>query len=125
MWRMPPTVLVADDDRVVTLALSAALRAHGYRVVVAHDVVQATMMVRREKPDAVVMDIQMPGGTGLVAIERIRASSLVGHLPVVAISSLPAEATADKAQAAGADAFLPKPVDHEQLIEVLRQRLGA
>lgn len=122
---MPRTVLLADDDRVVTLALSAALKAHGYRVVVAHDVVQATMMVRREKPDAVVMDIQMPGGTGLVAIERIRASSLASQLPVVAISSLPAETTADKAQAAGADAFLPKPVDPAQLLAVLQQHLGA
>lgn len=122
---MPPaTILLADDDRTITTVLSAALRGQGYRVVVAHDAVQVSMFARKERPDAIVVDIHMPGGTGLEAIKRVRTSSLVAHVPVVAISGLPQADIEDKCKAAGATAFLPKPVDLDRLTALLREYLG-
>jgi CheY-like chemotaxis protein len=122
---MPPaTILIADDDRTITTVISAALRGQGYRVIVAHDAVQVAMFARKERPDAIVVDIHMPGGTGLEAIKRIRTSSLVAHVPVVAISGLPQADIEEKCRAAGATAFLPKPIDLGRLTTLLREYLG-
>jgi CheY-like chemotaxis protein len=121
---MAQTILVADDDRVVTATVVAALKQKGYKVLVAHDAVQAFMTVRREKPAAVVIDIQMPGGTGLDAIKRIRSLTTIGQMTILAISGLPRTDIQEKAREVGADEFLPKPVDLEKLTSILAERLG-
>lgn len=64
----PMKVLLADDDRVLTTLLSTRLRARGVETVVAHDGMQALMTGMRSPPDAIVLDIQMPSGTGMDAL---------------------------------------------------------
>ena len=58
-------VLLADDDRVLTHLLSSRLQAKGVVMIVAHDAMQAFMSAMKSAPDVIVLDVQMPGGTGI------------------------------------------------------------
>ena len=119
-----PTVLLADDDKVQTLMLASLLRTKGYRVDAAYDATQTFASAIRTQPDVIVLDIQMPGGTGMVVLERLKASTKTSQIPVIVLSGS-TDPQADQAvRALGANAFLAKPVDVDQLTEALSRVLG-
>ena len=118
------TVLLADDDRVQTLMLTARLRAEGFKVAVAYDGNETFTSAIRTQPDAIVLDLQMPGGTGHVILERLKASSKTCQIPVIVVSGSEDPNVIPAVKGLGADEYLPKPVNFEQLhaalIRVLR-----
>lgn len=120
----PKRILVAEDDQVTLEALAAKLRGAGYQVVTAMDAMQAVMAAQRQPLDAVLLDIQMPGGTGLDALKRLRASTKTQLIPVVVISGSDVPDAAARARALGAVEFLPKPVDFDRLRELLGRLFG-
>lgn len=108
-------ILIADDDPMMTSILSSTLSTRGHTVVVARDAMQAVMFAVQQQPDVVLLDINMPAGTGLGALKRLQASARTAAIPVVVLSgstdvTLPATVRAD-----GAKAFFKKPVDLEAL----------
>jgi two-component system cell cycle response regulator len=119
-------ILVADDDRVVVELIAGLLREKGHEVIPVYDAMQAVMFaVRQPAPDAILLDIAMPGGTGLVAIRRLRASRNTAHIPLIVVSGTKDPGMPDRVRALGADAFLGKPVDYVALchaLEVLTTR---
>jgi CheY-like chemotaxis protein len=118
-------VLLADDDRVLTTLLSARLRTRGVDVVVAHDAMQALMIAMRSPhPDAIVLDIQMPGGTGLEALRKLKSSSKTSSIPILVLSGSGTKDTPDQVKALGADDFLLKPIDAETLYGALCRVVG-
>jgi DNA-binding response OmpR family regulator len=120
---MPLTILVADDDPVFTLMVATALRKDGYVVVTAVDAMQASRASMKNAPAAMILDVQMPGGTGVDVIKRAKASNLTVHIPIIVVSSLTDPALPERVRAMGADVFLPKPVDLELLRAELRRLL--
>jgi len=118
-------ILVADDDAVTLETLSAQLRGAGFQVVTAMDAMQAFMVAQRSAPDAVLLDIQMPGGTGLDTLKRLRTSAKTQSIPVIAISALPGPEPRARALALGAREFFPKPVDFDRVRETLTRLLGS
>jgi CheY-like chemotaxis protein len=117
-------VLLADDDRVLTTLLSGRLRSRGVEVVVAHDAMQALMSAMRSPPDAIVLDIQMPGGTGIEALRKLKTSAKTSSIPVIVLSGSGTSGTPDEVKALGADGFLLKPVDPEALYQALCRATG-
>lgn len=108
-------VLIADDDPVVAAAVSGALKAHGYTVLLARDAMQAFMFAVQQQPDAILLDINMPAGTGLGALTRLQASARTSSIPILVMSgstdlTLPATVRAE-----GAKGFFRKPVDLDVL----------
>lgn len=124
-----PTILVADDDRVVVELLSLWLEAYGFTVARAADGMQVTMMVRRAPPAAILLDLMMPGGTGFDVLRRLHANAAMKGIPVIAMSASVDPDLPNKARQSGADAFLGKPLHHEELVVtihgVLAKRQGA
>jgi CheY-like chemotaxis protein len=118
------TILVADDDPVVVSILSAGLRERGFMVTAAADALQAMMMARRTPPAAILLDIMMPGGSGFEVLKRLRSNSTLSGIPVVAMSANNDPELPRKVQAVGADAFLLKPVQLDEVAATLRQLLG-
>src|SRR6185437_5090497 len=119
-------ILIADDDPLITSILSSTLSTRGYTVSIARDAMQAVMFAVQQQPDLVLLDINMPAGTGLGAIKRLKASARTSSIPVVVVSgssdlTLPATVRAE-----GAKAFFRKPVDLEALCvrleEILKER---
>jgi CheY-like chemotaxis protein len=108
-------ILIADDDRVLTHLVSGRLRGRGWTVEVAHDALQALMFAMRWQPEAIVLDIGMPGGTGFGALEKLKKSTRTEDIPVVVMTSSAAPEDEARAAALGAVAYLRKPVAMEDL----------
>ena len=117
-------VLVADDDRVTVQLLTTHLRKAGYEVVQAFDAMQAFMFAQRESPSAVVVDVNMPGGSGLNVLSRLKASAKHGQVPVIAMSVSTDPKLPDEALRLGADAFLRKPVNNDELATLIERLLA-
>src|ERR1700737_3500353 len=113
--------LVVDDDRAVREALRRALTLAGYELRVAEDGAQAIELVAHEIPDAVVLDIAMPGIDGLEVCRRVRL--LGNRVPILMLTAR--EAVSDRVAGldAGADDYLVKPFDVDELKARLRALL--
>jgi two-component system cell cycle response regulator len=79
-------ILIADDSRVHVQLLTGWLQDRGFAVVSALDAVQAWMMGIRSQPDVIILDINMPGGSGLDVLKRLKASTKTKHIPVLVVS---------------------------------------
>ena len=122
MARRPTSVLVIDDDLALCELLRATLVFEGVEVTEAHHVVEAEQLLARALPDAIVLDIGLPGVDGIFYCARLRESPRTKDVPIVAISG--SEEAGTLATAAGAHAFVQKPFDPLQLVAVVERVLG-
>ncbi len=108
-------VLLADDNEINVLTISAFLEASGHEVLVAHDGGEAVALFEAQHPDVILLDLQMPNVDGIDAARRIRATPGRHQPPIVALTAM--GRTSDRARCleAGFDAFLTKPVTPERL----------
>lgn len=109
-------VLIADDDKIIDAALSAVFKKRGWQVTVAYDTMQALMLAKQQPaPDVILLDLKMPGGTGEMALERLKASTLTSPIPVIIVSGTEDPEAPKRVEALGAVGFVKKPVDAEAL----------
>jgi PAS domain S-box-containing protein len=120
-------VLLVEDNEANTVVVTDYLGSKGYRLKLARDGSEAIEQVRTERPDVVLMDIQMPGMDGLEAIRRIRADEEreVAETPIIAVSALAMADDCDRCLEAGADAYLSKPLVLRQLVQEIETQLQA
>jgi len=118
-------VLIADDDKIIDSALSSAFRKRGWQVMVAFDVMQ-TMMYAKQKPapDVILLDLKMPGGTGEMALERLKTSTLTSNIPVIVVSGTEDPKAPETVKGLGAVDFVKKPVDVEALADSVQKLVG-
>lgn len=109
------SILFADDDPVFTQIVEAALKKAGWLVTVARDAMQAVMFAVRTPPDLIMLDITMPGGNGLAALQKLKASDKTRLVTVLVVSGTTDPALPAKALALGAVEFWPKPLDPVEL----------
>lgn len=117
------TILIADDDRVWASILTARLKKDGYKVVVAFDAMGAIVAALRNPPAAVLLDVNMPGGTGLQVLRQLRNSIKTSQVPIIVVSGSLEPETEKTVRELGADEFMRKPPDYDQLLNKIRQLL--
>ena len=120
---MTARILVVDDQRPNVEMMAGVLKARGYAVYTAYDGQQALDQVRDLHPDLVVSDILMPNMDGYDLCRRLRAAPETALLPIVLVTSLDAQGERVKGLEAGADDFLSKPVNWEELFARVRSLL--
>jgi CheY-like chemotaxis protein/nitrogen-specific signal transduction histidine kinase len=120
----PSRILLVDDNESNAAGMGDYLRARGYRVLVAHDGMQAIEMSRQHRPDLILMDIQMPVMDGLEAIRRIRAIDRPDSVPIIALTSMAMPGDRERCLAAGANDYLPKPVSMRSLVQIIEKHLA-
>ncbi len=113
--------MITDDSLFIRHKLAKLLTEHGYEVIQAANGVQAVDIYRKDKPDAVLMDITMPGKSGLQALNEIILFDPCAR--VIMLTALDQKSVAATAIMSGAKDFMSKPVRPERLIQALEKVL--
>jgi CheY-like chemotaxis protein len=116
-------VLVVEDDDVIRQLITVNLELEGFEVVAAVDGQDALDKVEDANPDVVTLDVMMPRLDGWATAERLRENPATAKLKIVLLSARAQEADLQRGERIGVDAYLTKPFDPDELIEVVR-RLG-
>lgn len=119
----PRRILVVDDDEAIRTQLGWQLEAEGYTVTLATDGSQALKELAAQAPDLVVLDLSMPGVTGLDVLRQLRAHSTLRGLPVIILSGRSTESDRIAGLDAGADDYLIKPFSPGELAARVRSLL--
>ena len=119
-----PKVLIADDSRFQRQMLASFLLPRKFEIVFTVDALQTWMTALRSTPDLILLDINMPGGTGIEVLKRLRVSSKTQQIPVIVVSGDEHPTTEVIARELGALDFLRKPVDQTKLIDAVDRALG-
>jgi DNA-binding response OmpR family regulator len=117
------TILVADDQDSIRLLVTASLDTDDYEVVEAADGDAAWEIIQSSPPDLAILDIQMPGRTGIELTQAIRASALLKRMPIILLSAKTQEGDVAAGLAAGADHYVTKPFLPSDLNNLIHQIL--
>jgi signal transduction histidine kinase/DNA-binding NarL/FixJ family response regulator len=120
---LPATVLVVEDNEDNLFTLRQILARRPLEIVTAQSGRQAIERCRQQFPDLIIMDVQMPGMTGLQATGAIRALPGGASIPIVALTAQAMKGDRERILAAGCDAYLSKPVQPNELISVVERLL--
>ncbi len=112
-------ILVVDDDAVVRELLRLNFELEGHEVLEADDGDGALAILRRDHPDAVLLDVMMPAPNGLEVCSTVRADPAIGATPVVLLTARALSADRMRGLDAGADAYVTKPFDPLELVELV------
>jgi DNA-binding response OmpR family regulator len=113
------TILVADDDKDLVMALSIRLRAAGYDVISAHDGDEAFELASKNKPDLIILDVRMPAGGGFTSIDRMKHSLNTRNIPVIFLTAFDDEDMRAEGRQLGAVGFFRKPFDDSEFMEAI------
>jgi DNA-binding response OmpR family regulator len=120
-----PTVVIADDSPTLRRIVTSVLTREGYEVVTAEDGVEAVQAVFRTRPDAVVLDVQMPRVSGYVAARLLKDDWQTSDIPVVLLTSLDAASDRYWGAQAGADHYLTKDFEAPELVAAVNAAMAA
>ena len=118
-----PTILVVDDEEDVRAVLSARLESAGFQVTTASSGMEALTRIRAASPDMVLLDIMLPGIDGLGICGMLKHDQRFKDIPVVMMTARTQPQVRRASQKLGADAYITKPFNHEELIETVRRLL--
>jgi diguanylate cyclase (GGDEF)-like protein/PAS domain S-box-containing protein len=118
------TILIADDQPDNLTLLTRYLEGEGYNYIKARDGLEALEKVRGERPDLVLLDVNMPNKDGFTVLEEIRADPAIQHIPVIMLTAAKPDAISVQfGLNLGADDYITKPFDHRELLARIRTKL--
>ena len=117
------TILIVEDNETNLYMVKFILENNGHEVLEARTGTEGVESAIRDRPDLVIMDIQLPDVDGLEATRRIRASEANGELPIVALTSYAMSGDRESALAAGCTGYIEKPIDPETFVAQVEQYL--
>lgn len=121
---MAPRVLVVEDSPINLELVTELLEQEGCQVLAAPSAEAALRLAATERPDLVLMDLQLPGMTGYEATRRLKAAPATAAIPVLVLTSSAMRGDDLKAHEAGCDAYLTKPLDTNLFRKTLRRFLA-
>ena len=118
-------ILVVEDNKINMYLNCRILRSSGYEVIEARSGEEGVELAIKEKPDLIIMDIQLPGIDGLETTKRIRESEANGEIPIIALTSYAMAGDRKKALKAGCTGYIEKPINPETFISEIKKFLEA
>lgn len=109
-------VLLVDDDETLRILISKTLSSKGHDIVEAENGAVGVEKATSDVPDLIIMDLHMPVMDGFQATKAIKASDEAGHVPILVFTAENATANYEAIYEAGADGYVPKPVELERLV---------
>ena len=114
-------ILVVEDYEDVRQMLRVLLESEDFRVVEASTGAQALKVVKNVRPDIILMDLALPGIDGFETIRRVRKIDGFQNTPIIVLTAFSGQSSYETALRAGTNYFMPKPVDFDELAELLNQ----
>lgn len=120
---MKEKILIVEDNPQNVRLLKMALRAKGYTLLEAADGEEALDMAINNRPDLIIMDIQLPKVNGVEVTKKLRQMSDFKQTPIIAVTAYAMKGDEEKIMKAGCDAYVPKPINTRQLPEIVAKML--
>ncbi|GLI21966.1 MULTISPECIES: response regulator [Xanthobacter] len=121
---MTKTVMIVEDNELNMKLFHDLLEAHGYRTVETRSGVEAVELARANRPDLIIMDIQLPEISGLDVTRKLKADPELRAIPVVAVTAFAMKGDEERIRAGGCEAYLSKPISVARFLETVRQYTG-
>ena len=121
---MPPTILVCDNEEPLRSLVRATLEPFRYAIAEARDGDEAIAQARELKPDLILLDMMMPGRSGIDVLEELRADPDLAAIPVVMLTARTQAADREAAADAGVDRFVAKPFSPLELAAIVESELA-
>lgn len=116
-------ILVIEDNETNMYLIGFILRKNGYEVIEARSGEEGVELAIKDKPDLIIMDIQLPGIDGLEATKRIRQSEADGEIPIIALTSYAMTGDREMALSAGCTGYIEKPINTDTFIGEIEKYL--
>jgi len=118
------SVLVVEDNELNMRLFCDLLDAFGYETYASRDGVRAVEIARAEKPDLIIMDIQLPEVSGLDITRWIKDDEDIAHIPVLAVTAFAMRADEQRVRAAGCEGYLSKPIQMTSFMRAVDELIG-
>lgn len=118
-----PTILIVDDRPSIVEVLCLFLRLRGYETQEAYDGETALELMRRHRPDLVLLDLVIPERSGFEVLRAMRSDEQLSHIPVIVMTARAEVGDSPSPGLEGAAAFVPKPFDLEEVAKLISQVL--
>jgi two-component system cell cycle response regulator DivK len=120
---MQKSILIVEDNELNMKLFNDLLEAHGYKTIKTRSGVEAVALARQHRPDLILMDIQLPGISGLEVTQKMKNDSDLRHIPVIAITAFAMKGDEEKILQGGCEAYLSKPISIVKFLETVRNYL--
>ncbi len=117
-------ILIVEDNELNMKLFNDLLEAHGYETLQTRSGTEAFELARAHKPDLILMDIQLPGVSGIEVTRWIKEDGELRHIPVIAITAFAMKGDEEKIRQGGCEAYLSKPISIVTFLETVRAFLG-
>ena len=121
---MAKKILIVEDNELNMKLFNDLLVAHGYETLPTRDGLEALEIARREHPDLIIMDIQLPGISGLEVTKMIKDDESTASIPVIAVTAFAMKGDEDKIREGGCEAYVAKPIRIDELVRVVQRFVG-
>jgi CheY-like chemotaxis protein len=120
---MPKRILYVEDNFQNRRLVRKILNAEGYEVLEAEDGLRGITLAFQERPDLILMDINMAGMDGMEATAQLKRSE-IRHIPIIALTAAAMKGDRERILASGCDDYMQKPLNKQQLADIARRYLG-
>lgn len=121
---MRKKILVVEDNELNMKLFCDLLSAHGYDTIQTQEGMKALELAREQKPDLILMDIQLPEVSGLEVTKWIKEDEDLRSIPVIAVTAFAMKGDEEKIRAGGCEAYIAKPISVGQFIETVKKFAG-
>ncbi|MFD2237693.1 response regulator [Aureimonas populi] len=121
---MSKTVMIVEDNELNMKLFRDLIEAHGYRTVQTRSGLTAVDLARSERPDLILMDIQLPEISGLDVTRQLKADAELKAIPVIAVTAFAMKGDEERIRQGGCEAYISKPISVTHFIETIKTFLG-
>ncbi len=121
---MTKMILIVEDEPKNLTLLRDLLQVSGYKTIEATDGEQGVELAKSNKPDLILMDVQMPKMDGLEATRILKADATTSNIPVLALTSYAMKGDKERVLEAGCNGYLPKPFNIQELLKEVTEYLS-
>lgn len=121
---MTHKVLIADDEPNILISLEFLMKREGHQVLLARDGIEALALIRSERPALVLLDVMMPGKSGIEVCQAVRAEEALAGTLILMLTAKGRDTDVAKGLGVGADGYITKPFSTRELAQRVRDMLG-